>query len=270
MKIIDCFIFYNELDLLLYRLSILYDIVDYFVLVESSHTFSGKEKSLYYKDNIKLFEKFNKKIIHIIIEPPFKYPNINYDNKEQWENEKYQRNCIMDGINIINNKEIIEDNDIIIITDVDEIPDIVLLNKIKYVNYKLDDIYSLELELYYYNLNTYMGKWFYAKILPYKMIKNTNYTIEIIRQMNTKKCIINAGWHLSYFFDKFYIQNKISNFSHQEYNNNKYLDLETIQYKINNQLDLFDRENKCINIPIKDNKYLPPQYNIYFKNFIFN
>ena len=43
-KIIDCFIFYNELDLLTYKLNVLNDIVDYFVLVEATHTFIGKEK----------------------------------------------------------------------------------------------------------------------------------------------------------------------------------------------------------------------------------
>ena len=37
MKIIDCFTFYNELQLLEYRLSILYDVVDYFIIVEANH-----------------------------------------------------------------------------------------------------------------------------------------------------------------------------------------------------------------------------------------
>jgi beta-1,4-mannosyl-glycoprotein beta-1,4-N-acetylglucosaminyltransferase len=44
MQIIDCFIFYNELELLTYRLNLLNNIVDYFVIVESTHTFTGKEK----------------------------------------------------------------------------------------------------------------------------------------------------------------------------------------------------------------------------------
>lgn len=47
MKIIDCFIFYNELDLLTYRFNLLNDIVDYFIIVESTHTFVGKEKNCF-------------------------------------------------------------------------------------------------------------------------------------------------------------------------------------------------------------------------------
>ena len=48
MKIIDCFTFYNELDLLNYRLNILNNVVDYFIIVESTHTHVGKEKNLIY------------------------------------------------------------------------------------------------------------------------------------------------------------------------------------------------------------------------------
>ena len=83
MKIIDCFIFYNELDMLTYRLNILNDVVDYFVLVESNHTFVGKEKPLFYNENKHLFEKFNHKIIHIIVNDfPHKYPNVNIGNND--------------------------------------------------------------------------------------------------------------------------------------------------------------------------------------------
>lgn len=51
MKLVDCFIFYNELDMLAYRLNVLHSIVDWFVLVESRHTFTGKEKECYYEQN---------------------------------------------------------------------------------------------------------------------------------------------------------------------------------------------------------------------------
>ena len=76
-KIIDCFIFYNELDLLMYRLNILNNVVDCFIIVESKYTFSGKEKNLLYEENKHLFESFAHKIIHIVLcDFPYKYPNI--------------------------------------------------------------------------------------------------------------------------------------------------------------------------------------------------
>ena len=50
-KIYDCFNFFNELDLLEIRLNTLYDIVDYFVIIESNLTHSGEVKPFYYEDN---------------------------------------------------------------------------------------------------------------------------------------------------------------------------------------------------------------------------
>lgn len=61
-KIIDCFIFYNELDLLNYRLNILNEVVDYFILVESIQTFVGKEKPLHYNENKKCLKSLKIKL----------------------------------------------------------------------------------------------------------------------------------------------------------------------------------------------------------------
>ena len=122
MKIIDCFIFYNELDLLYYRLSLLNDIVDYFIIVESTHTFTGIPKQLFYNENKEMYKEFNEKIIHIILEDfPFKVPNINIFTNQPWQNEYYQRNSIKKGIDVILDK--LNDNDIILSSDLDEIPD---------------------------------------------------------------------------------------------------------------------------------------------------
>ena len=68
-----------------------------------------------------MFEKFSNKIIHIIVDLPFNESNINISNGDQWINEKFQRNCINQGLEKI--KHTLNDNDHIIIADVDEIPD---------------------------------------------------------------------------------------------------------------------------------------------------
>ena len=53
MKIVDCFTFYNELDMLYYRLNLLYSHVDYFVIVEAKETHAGNPKKLYFEENKK-------------------------------------------------------------------------------------------------------------------------------------------------------------------------------------------------------------------------
>lgn len=266
MKIVDCFIFYNEIDMLSYRLDVLNEHIDYFILVESTCTFAGKEKKLYYQENKHLFDKYNEKIIHVILEDfPYIFPNIDYSKNQQWENEHYQRTAIKSGIDKLQ----LNEHDILILSDVDEIPDVKILQKLKYNLLRLDNIYSLKQDFYYYNLNSkMMTKWDASKIMPFSTYKTLNKTCQELRCLNCQQ-IENGGWHLSYFGDKFFIQNKIINFSHQEFNNNKYSNVDTIENKIVNQTDLFSRENEKIQkISVKDNKYLPPYYETKLTKFI--
>jgi len=256
-KIIDCFIFYNELEMLNYRLSILNDYVDYFIIVESKYTFSGKEKEIYYNNNKDLFKQWHHKIIHIIVgDAPYIYPNIDYNKKEQWTNEKYQRNNIHLGISHLAQYDKISNNDLIIISDLDEIPD---MNKLKILKQLKFDICCFEQDFYYYNLNSKIReKWYLSKILSYSHYKKINLLCDDIRNL---KCdyIHRGGWHLSYFGNENFIKNKIQNFSHQELNNDDNTNTDKIKYRIDNQLDIFSRRDHIIdNIDKKNNDYLPP------------
>jgi beta-1,4-mannosyl-glycoprotein beta-1,4-N-acetylglucosaminyltransferase len=261
-KIIDCFTFYNELELLSYRLNILNDVVDYFIIVEATHTHAGNKKTLYFQENKHLFETFRHKIIHVIVDDfKYIYPSINYHIDEQWNNEKYQRNCISIGISRIE----LNDNDVITITDLDEIPDSNTLSKIKDGTISVE-VNVLEMDLYYYNLNCrYDMKWNHAKIVTYKKYKELNISCNKIRFLNVP-VIHQGGWHLSYFGTPQFISNKIKEFSHQEYNSEQYTDITCIEEKIKTGADLYNRN--YINpkqISIVDNTYLPLQYDKYLQ-----
>lgn len=264
MKIIDCFIFYNELDLLTYRFNLLNDVVDYFIIVESTHTFTGKEKKLFFNENKHLFENFANKIIHIIVDDlPYKYHDVNISSNNVWNNEFFQRNAISRGINCI--KDLAE-SDLIIISDLDEIPDPQTLNKIKKSNITIH-INILEMDFYYYNLNTRIkSKWTLCKIISYKKYNELNISCNDIRKTSCY-AILNGGWHLSYFGDKHFIQNKIQNFSHQEFNTDEYTDLEKIEKRIKNNADLYDRNLNIEKIKIEDNTYLPMDYSKFLNKY---
>lgn len=269
-KIIDCFTFYNEIDILVYRLNLLDPVVDYFVLVEATLTHVGKEKILFF-DQIKdssVFDKFRDKIIHIVVDDfPFNSSNIDVNKEQQWKNEKYQRNCIKNGIKQLSSKLV--DKDLIIIADVDEIPDPNTILNLKYSHNKIE-FNSLEQEFYYYNLNSYREeKWYHPKIVSYKTFNEmhaNNITCDDIR-FSSCKSIPFGGWHLSYFGSPDFIKNKLLNFAHQEFNKDEITNVSAIENRIKNCSDLFGRATNMRFINIEDNIYLPPYYDKYLKKY---
>ena len=130
-KIIDCFIFYNELDMLEYRLSILYDVVDYFVICEASRTFVGKPKPYFYNENKERFSRYADKIIHVMMTDDntqwryssknirryniWRYNSKNMTANDVWRNEITQRNGISRGIKILSSNRLIYDKDLTLI-----------------------------------------------------------------------------------------------------------------------------------------------------------
>ena len=161
-------------------------------------------------------------------------------------------------------------DDIIIIADLDEIPDPTTLTKIKNSELTINNgICNLEQDLYYYNLNSrHDAKWNHCKILTVKKYKELGITCDAIRFANCGT-IVKGGWHLSYFGNLQFIKNKLENFAHQEYNSAKYTDTSEIQKRIDNYSDLFNREStNCIRkIEINDNDYLPSLYERYLTAF---
>ena len=195
MKIFDCFMFFNELELLELRLMTLYNVVDYFVLVEAGTTFTGNEKEMYYEKNKNLFEKYSDKIIYISVD---KLPY-----SDAWENEFYNRNLIIQGLSSAN------DNDYIIISDVDEIPNPDAILEGINNNY---DIFKLKQKLFYYYVNCIQNQeWFGTVVIKKKYIKSP----QDARSFSGRniKIIDNGGWHYSFLGDKDRIKLKLESYS---------------------------------------------------------
>ena len=123
--------FFDEEMLLDLRLNILDKFVDKFVIVESSYTHSGKEKKLIF--DINKYSKFKEKINYIILkEPPIGIEEVSINDNDRevsrkeilnaLKRENLQRDTILKGLNDADN------NDWIIISDLDEIPDLTNIN----------------------------------------------------------------------------------------------------------------------------------------------
>ena len=238
MAIYDCFQYFNEDHTIDLRLNILDKYVDYFVISESTKTHQGNEKKLNF--NISNFPKYKNKIKYLVAD---------FDNKNNITNhtggesliEQHQRNYLYNGIKEAN------DDDLIILSDSDEIPDLTKLNQIKrktkYTAFsQMMFMYKLNLQ----NLNE--SDWIGSKIclkknfpLPQELrnMKFKNYPFWRIDKYNTQ--IIKGGWHFSFLQTPEDIIKKIKSYSHGEFNNKLNTNQKIIEDKILNNKDIFNR-----------------------------
>lgn len=155
--LIDGFTFFNEIDVLKIRLSELYPFVDKFILVEGSKTQSGNDKPFYFEDNKHLFKEYLDKIEHVKVD---NWP----ERTSAWDFDIFQRNCIADGFEKIG----VRDDDIIMVSDVDEIPFPSALNKISATELK---IFKMYYNVYRWNLRFINFFWNGTVTAPWKIAK---------------------------------------------------------------------------------------------------
>jgi len=231
MKIIDAFLFFNEIDLLDMRLNILKNHVDYFVITESDNTFSGNSKELFLEKHRNLFEKFEEKIIY----NPVSIPS---DIAVTWDREIWQRNSQWEAI-----EKISTDDDLILTSDVDEIPSLKILENVDKW-FDKNELYHFQQDMFMYYLNNFKtSNWFGTRacgksILTKRSIDDIRESTEIFNKLSST-VIRNAGWHFSYIGGEEQIKYKLESFSHQEFNNDGIK--QNIQNSLNNNIDLFGR-----------------------------
>jgi len=219
MRIFDCFTFFQELDLLKIRCEELKELDITHVLVEAPTTFTGNKKALHFHENRKHFSNYN---IHQF---NAHLPN----NGNAWDNEKAQRNGIIMALSMMR----AEDDDIVIISDLDEIPKAEVIK-----NYAPDDeLTALKIDTYRYYLNCLEGKqnWIMPRICKFKYLKDK--TPDDVRNSGYEHTIGNAGWHFSYIGSEQDVRYKIESFSHTELNTDEFKD--KLNYKMDTCQSLF-------------------------------
>ena len=230
MRIFDCFMYFDEELVLDLRLNILNEYVDYFVIVESKYTHKGEYRNL--KFDKQKFKKFEKKIIYLVYdEHPKEIENIfNNDNNDE-KSRKYilnasrrensQRNFILNGLKAA------EKNDYILISDVDEIPNLAntQLNNIK------EKIIFFKQDMFYYKFNLKLPnlKWTGTKACKKKYLKSPQwlrnikdkkypfYRFDIYfsnNKYNNVKIISDGGWHFSNIKTAEQIEHKLKSYLH--------------------------------------------------------
>lgn len=255
MKIIDGFLFFNELELLEIRLEELFDVVDYFVICECTKTHQNKQKPLFYLENKDRFKKFESKIIHHIFDPSkFTY---------SWYIENEQRNCIK------NAKFEIEKEDIFLLSDADEImkKESVAFIKDNPNEFKIPRTSIMQMSYGYIDSIVYEPwhhkDWRGTVILPYHSFIENN-----LNYWRSQKDLLsryeNSGWHLSFLGGIERVKTKLESYAHSEFNNKNYTDDKIIKKRLMDNLDPLGREEFKLKKELDIEKF--PKSSLKFKN----
>tara|TARA_B100001057_G_C22845909_1_gene949033 strand:+ start:1429 stop:2298 length:870 start_codon:yes stop_codon:yes gene_type:complete len=248
--------YFDEDVILDVRLNTLYKYVDYFIIVESSFTHKGDKRDL--KFNLDNFSKFKDKIIYLIydkeptqVEPINKGDNENLKNHKSIFNASYrengQRNFIIEGIKNA------KDDDIILVSDIDEIPN---LENINFSDFK-EKLIFFNQEMFYYRFNLKLPNynWVGTKACRKKHLQSPQWLRNIkdkkypfyrfdIFLSETKffniRFINNGGWHFTNLKSADEIRHKLKSYlHHREFDLNP-LSVEEINNLIKNHQAIYD------------------------------
>ena len=230
MNIYDCFMYYDEDLLLDLRLNILNDHVKKFIITEATYTHNGKPKKLTF--DVNKFKKFKDKITYIIVDKqPENIIHLSDNDTKEKRGEKlilngmardyFQRENLSRGINEA------AENDLILVSDLDEIPN---LNELNFNDIK-NNIIIFKQKMFYYKLNLFYQDytWIGTKATKRKNfvspqwirnIKGKKYSKWRVDVMFSKKkysnltFVENGGWHFTFLRTPEEIKKKLLNYAH--------------------------------------------------------
>ena len=250
MKIIDCTSFYNEHMMYEIRLNVLNNKVDQFVVTESTYSHSGEKKKLNF--DINNYPKFKDKIIYIVIdrEPDGIITENNNPTLQRSNSLKRISLSYDESLKALKN---FDDNDFIMLSDNDEIPN---LNSYQFLKNKNNIVIFNQL-FFYYKLNLLYDKmiWPGTKGCKKKVLKSLSWLKNIklkkypfwridtyfseTRQINLN-IIEDGGWHFTNIMSPENMYEKFLNFGHHDEFKLSGLTINNIRDKINNREMFYD------------------------------
>ena len=253
--VIDTFLFFNEKELLELRLKYLNSVVDYFVIIEADITHQGRKKPWNLEKHLENnLAEFKDKIVYvkkiIDVDKIFKEENLSEkDSKlKSWKIENYHRDSIKENL------ENFKDDDIVLISDLDEIPSIEKILFLKTCELKKIQPVVFEQKLFHLNCNYLtLTKWFGTIAIQKVFLRK--YSPQFLRNnANQMSVFANAGWSFSSFGGKNRVIEKLEAFAHTEFNNNDFKDENHIELCTLFGGDFFKRGEKRKKV---DKSYFP-------------
>ncbi len=234
-RVFDCSLYNGEIDLLELRLEELDAHVDVFVVVEATRSFTGKKKARTLLDDWDRVRRFAPKLRYVVLRG---FGGVN----GPWEREKFQRNSCLNALLDA------EPNDLILLSDVDEIPLAAAVDAAR--DDTEHDAFGFRQSFRYFAMNYCNVEGPEAAItwsVAFTAQVATRLTPEQVRYAVrdgtlSARIFDDGGWHFSYLGDVAGIRRKIRSFAHQEFNNEEFLDNLDVPRLITSRKDMFGRE----------------------------
>lgn len=237
---IDTFIFNGEFDILDIRLMTMWNAVDFFILVESNHTFTGKQKKLHFWENRHKYAQFASKIMHFVFDIPA-------NMETAWDRERAMRNSLFRTDMALRDVPL-KAGDLVLVSDLDEIVEPTLLEGLKWCDGFGEEIcFNARFDYYSYEFVIDMPWNFPDGVFVRDVATFPTKNAEELRKRPGKDCFHKSAWHCSYCFrhlDEFV--NKLKSFSHVEYSGAKYTNKSEILHQVSHGLDMFHRKDVVI------------------------
>jgi beta-1,4-mannosyl-glycoprotein beta-1,4-N-acetylglucosaminyltransferase len=235
--IVDCFIFFDELDLLELRLKTLGEVVDRFVLCESPYTFRGNPKPLHFAESGKRFASWQHKIVALVC------PQMPCGNA--WENEVNQRDFLSQALADC------RDDDLILLSDVDEIPDPQLVARRPTAKLVLG--HRQRVSRGYVNHVATNATWIGTRAFVAGSLFRLG-RFQVIRSLPAEELeIVEGGWHFSYLGGAEAVRRKLMSYAHTEYDLPYFTDLRRIQTQFENDPEArFVPVDETFPIPLRE------------------
>jgi beta-1,4-mannosyl-glycoprotein beta-1,4-N-acetylglucosaminyltransferase len=251
MKVFDCFTFFNELDLLEFRLKFLDSHVDHFVIAESNLTHSGQRKPYNFPEVKDRFKPWEHKIIYLQVEQSteslvFEEQKKYNPGSASWKLENEQRNALLNATTYM------KDSDIVLLSDLDEIPSPVAIKKARSSSKPV--AFSLLAHYYFINCQGAKNDRWWKGCIAVTAAQFKEITPQGLRdKRDVYPSLPEAGWHFSFLGGIEKIKEKLQATAHTEYNKDEYLSEQNIEEAVKAGKDILKREGIIF-------KYVPLSY----------
>lgn len=230
----DCsFFFLNELLILKLRLEEIGHIIDKIVVVEATTTYRNGSRPIVVPSARDVFGEHWHKVVHVVVDDMPSYSD------DPWRREYHQRAALMRGLAGASS------DDIVLFSDLDEIPRAAVLNALRWCDDKMPPIMTMQSRVFMHNVDRMKDRWWHAPVVFPVGLMDDALSPKMIRILGHHRRLpwwTNGAWHFTFFGSTASVKHKLSSFSDGV--DDKYKKESSINFRVSNGVHLLDHDKE--------------------------